>query len=151
MYVIYFNWWTDIVRLDRCDTLISSQINSQEICILLLNPSSLDVVKSSIHTEKSFIIESNRNKIVFTIFRLLWNQTDFRLVPNQSDNDKNYNISFNNIFEKIYLCAAALWFLLNAPISRGHELNLVKCDTSNIFGLWLCSIFDNLDPWFSKG
>ena len=27
----------------------------------------------------------NRNQNVFTIFRLIWNQTDVRLVPNQSE------------------------------------------------------------------
>ena len=34
------------------------------------------------HTEKSFRypIKSNRNQIVFTTFRLIWNQTDVRLV-----------------------------------------------------------------------
>ena len=34
------------------------------------------------HTEKSFrnLIKSNLNQIVFTIFRLIWNQTDLRLV-----------------------------------------------------------------------
>ena len=33
-----------------------------------------------IHTEKSFrnLIKSNRNKIVLTIFRLIWNQTEDR-------------------------------------------------------------------------
>ena len=37
-----------------------------------------------LHTEKSFrnLIKSTRNQIVFTIFRLIWNQTDVRLVPN---------------------------------------------------------------------
>ena len=32
----------------------------------------------SLHTEKTFrnLIESNRNKIVITIFRLIWNQTE---------------------------------------------------------------------------
>ena len=31
-----------------------------------------------VHTEKSFrnVIKSNRNQIVFTIFRLIWNQTE---------------------------------------------------------------------------
>ena len=29
-------------------------------------------------------IESNRNQIVFTMHRLIWNQMDVRLVPNQS-------------------------------------------------------------------
>ena len=44
-------------------------------------------------TQKSFrnLIKSNRNQIVFTIFRLIWNQTDVRLVPNQSANGK-YNL-----------------------------------------------------------
>ena len=37
---------------------------------------------SAIHTEKSFrnIIKSNRNQIVFTIFWLIWNQTEVRLL-----------------------------------------------------------------------
>ena len=30
--------------------------------------------------------KSTRNQIVFTIFRLIWNQTDVRLFPNQSEN-----------------------------------------------------------------
>ena len=39
-----------------------------------------------LHTEKSFrnLIKSTRNQIVFTIFRLIWTQTDIRLDPNQS-------------------------------------------------------------------
>ena len=47
----------------------------------------------SIHTEKSFrnIIKSNRNQIVFTIFRLIYNQMDVHYVPDQSENDK-YNL-----------------------------------------------------------
>ena len=34
------------------------------------------------HKEKSFrnLVKSNRNQIVFTIFRLIWNQTDVRLL-----------------------------------------------------------------------
>ena len=41
-----------------------------------------------LHSEKSFpnLIKSNWNKIVFTIIWLIWNQTDVRLVPNQSEN-----------------------------------------------------------------
>ena len=31
-----------------------------------------------------YLFKSIRNKIVFTIFRLIWSQTDVRLVPNQS-------------------------------------------------------------------
>ena len=55
----------------------------------------------NVHTEKSFrnLIKSNRNQIVFTIFRLIWHQKDVRLVPNQSENGE-YNrisVSFNMI------------------------------------------------------
>ena len=57
-------------------------------------------------TEKYFrnLIKSNQNQIVFTIFRLIWNQTDFRLVPNQSENSKYSRISlwFNEISERFF-------------------------------------------------
>ena len=41
-----------------------------------------------VHTEKSFLnlVKSTRNQIVFTIFRLIWIQMDFRMDPNQSEN-----------------------------------------------------------------
>ena len=47
-----------------------------------------------VHTEKSFRnrIKSNRNHIVFSIFRLIWNQMDVRLVRNQSENSE-YNLT----------------------------------------------------------
>ena len=40
-----------------------------------------------LHAEKSFrnLIKSNRNRIVFTIIRLIWNQTNLSLVLNQSE------------------------------------------------------------------
>ena len=46
-----------------------------------------------IHIEKTFrnVVISDRNQIVFTIFRLIWNQKDVRLDPNQSENGK-YNL-----------------------------------------------------------
>ena len=60
-----------------------------------------------IHTEKSFrnLIKSTWNQIVFTIFRLIWIQTDVRLDPNQSENGKYNLISdwLNKIKKKI-LC-----------------------------------------------
>ena len=34
------------------------------------------------------LFKSNINQIVFTVFRLMWNQTDFRLVSNQSESGK---------------------------------------------------------------
>ena len=60
--------------------------------------------RRSIHTEKSFqnLIKLNWNQIVFTIFRLIWNQMNDRLVPNHSENG-----SYNLIlvwFKKISLC-----------------------------------------------
>ena len=60
-----------------------------------------------LHTEKTFrnCIESNRNFIVFTIFRLIWNQTDVRLVLNRLENGR-YNpilVSFYKI-SKRFLC-----------------------------------------------
>ena len=53
-----------------------------------LNPS-----YTLLHTEKSCrnLIKSNRNQIVFTMHRLIWNQTYFGLVPNQLENG-NYNL-----------------------------------------------------------
>ena len=45
------------------------------------------------HTEKYFLnlVESTLNYIVFFIFRLIWIQTEVRLVSNQSDNGE-YNL-----------------------------------------------------------
>ena len=47
----------------------------------------------SLHTEKSFrnLINSNRNQIVFTIFRLIWNQKDVHLITKQLEKGK-YNL-----------------------------------------------------------
>ena len=58
------------------------------------------------HTEKSFrnLIKSNRNQIVFTIFRLIRHQTDVRLVSNLSENG-NYNL-ISVWFNKISLCVS---------------------------------------------
>ena len=51
--------------------------------------------------EKSFLnlVKLNRNRIVFTIFWLIWRQTEVRWVPNQSENCKYNLISvwFNKI------------------------------------------------------
>ena len=51
------------------------------------------------------IIKSNLNKIAYTILWFIWNQTDVRLVPNQSENGKYNLISawFNKI-SKRFLC-----------------------------------------------
>jgi len=62
-----------------------------------------------IHTEKSFrnLIKSTWNQIVFTIFRLIWFQTDVRLVPNQSVHGK-YNL-ISGWFNKIFVCVWIKW------------------------------------------
>ena len=45
--------------------------------------------------QKSFrnLIKLNQYQIVFTIFRLIWNQTDVRMIPNQSVHGKYNPIS----------------------------------------------------------
>ena len=51
--------------------------------------------------------------IVFFIFSLIWNQTDVRLVPNQSENGK-YNlisVSFNKVSKRL-LCVHAWVFTM---------------------------------------
>ena len=63
---------------------------------------------TSTHTEKSYriFIKSNRNQIVFTTFRLIWNQTFLSLVQNQSKNRKYNQISclFNKIPATFTVC-----------------------------------------------
>ena len=60
-----------------------------------------------VRTEKSLrnLIKSTQTQIEITTFRLIWNQTDDRLVPNQSENGKYNLISvlFNKI-QKRFLC-----------------------------------------------
>ena len=83
----------------------------------------------SVNTEKSFwnIIKLARNQIVFTILRLIWIQTDFRLDPNQSENGKYNLISgwFNKISrKKIFVCKVlplvikSVWILVSWHILR---------------------------------
>ena len=54
-----------------------------------------------LHTEKSFrnLIKLNRNQILFTIFRLIPNQSDVRLVRNQPGNCQ-YNLTLNKISKR---------------------------------------------------
>ena len=57
---------------------------------------------NSSHTDKIFrnLIKSNRNQIVFTIFRLIWNQMDIRFILNQSEK----GLIIFNMISKIFLC-----------------------------------------------
>ena len=63
------------------------------------------------HTQRN-LIKSNWNQIVFTIFRLIWNQPDVRLVPIQSENGEHnlMSVRFNKISSKI-LCACSIWLI----------------------------------------
>ena len=55
------------------------------------------------HTEKYFLnlVESTRNQIVFTIFRLIWIQTEVRLDPNQWEDLETYKQDSENIFLRV--------------------------------------------------
>ena len=59
-----------------------------------------------VHPKNFFrnLIKSTWNKIVYTIFRLIWYQTDVRLVPNKSENGK-YNLisAWFNMISKTFL------------------------------------------------
>ena len=66
---------------------------------------------SFIRIEKSFRnqIKSNWNEIVFTMHRLIWNQTDVCLVPNQLENGQYNLISvWFDIIMKRFLCVYQL-------------------------------------------
>ena len=78
------------------------------------------------HYRQRNLLESNWNQIVFPIFRLIWNQTDVRLVQNQSENCKYNPISvwLNKILKR-FLCVYALEFW--APKRAGW-----KCSCSQI-------------------
>ena len=56
----------------------ASPVLRSEICLPIL------------HAEESLLnlVKLIRNQIVFTIHRLIWDQTDHRLVPNQLENGK---------------------------------------------------------------
>ena len=80
---------------------------------------------ATLHAEKSFrnFINSNRNQIVFTMHRLIWNLTEVRLVPNQSRKGKYNLISvwFDKI-SKIFLCVWMISSRENSlPASRSSR------------------------------
>ena len=79
-----------------------------------------------VHTEKSFrnLIKSTWNQIAFTIFRLIWTQTDVRLDPNQSVHGKYNLISgwFNKIWKR-YLCVACSLEYGVSPFGESYKLH----------------------------
>ena len=93
--------------------------------------SNLDASNVFVLTQRN-LIKSTRNQIVFTMYRLIWNQTNVRLNPNQSEKGK-YNlisVSFNKI-SKRFLCVKLgidslqeTWRVPilqeNAPAHAGH-------------------------------
>ena len=91
----------------------------------------------SAHTEKYFRnpIKSTRNQILFTIFRLIWNQTDVHLVPNHSENGKcNLIPVYLTRFRK-YICvyiSRRYW-----RINYGHKSTVKAPNTSLSFSFIL--------------
>ena len=55
------------------------------------------------------LVKSNRNQIVFIIFRLIWYQTAVRVVPNESENGK-YNLILVDLTRFRAALTAALVF-----------------------------------------
>ena len=65
------------------------------------------------------LIKSNRNLTVYTIFRWIWNQTDIRLIPNQSE-DGEYNNKSSKIFLCVYTQTKTITAVLETRVSRYH-------------------------------
>ena len=81
------------------------------------------------------LIKSTRNQIVFTIFPLIWNQTNVRFVPYQSENGK-YNMisSWFNKISKIFLCVMK---------KRLKITKLLRCQKAHSF-----QTIKDIDPKF---
>ena len=108
----------------------------------------------ALDTEKSFrnLIKSTWNQSVFTIFRLIWNQTDVRLDPNQSENGIHNLISgwFNKI-SKRFLCVQSGYgslgglqaFFLRAPLFHifCESCHKILRKFQNVVGLFFSFIF----------
>ena len=81
-----------------------------------------------LYTEKYFwnLIKSNRYQIIFTIFWLIWNQTDVRCVPNQSENGKYNLISVS--FNKIFLCVRRTTFFYQSSPEMLTPIGMMEPD-----------------------
>ena len=97
--------------------------------------------RAGAHTQRN-VIKSNRNQIVFTIFRLIWNQTDVRLVPNQPGMVNTIRFRFDLIrFGKISL---RVWLHLIVDMSR-DILKQIRAPKSTRLNYKLtCSRMDNI-------
>ena len=96
--IVYSNETVSTIRVDDSDL-------QQQCCVYF------------VHAGKYFpnLIKSNRNQIIFTIFRLIWNilvPNAVRLVPNQLENGKFNIISvrFNKI-SKRFFCVCIMYLL----------------------------------------
>ena len=80
-----------------------------------------------LHTEKYFrnLVKSTWNHIVFTIFRLIWNQAQVRLVSNQSVHGK-YNLIWDR-FNKIW------WARVGKSTDFGASVSVAFQHTENYF------------------
>ena len=75
-------------------------------------------------TEKSSLklVSPNQVQFVFTLFRLIWNQTELRLVPIQSENGKyKLNLDYINKIQGKFLRVSTLHF---SPHGRHGRLNI---------------------------
>ena len=124
-------------------------------------PSCSDVAGDSIEPLRALIVYTKRNlikltckQIVFTNFRLIWNQTDVRLVPNQSVHGKYSLISgWFNKFSKRFLCVYILCtqflrakFSIHIPITKKCiEINTHRQMSS----LYTCKILKNTPHLFT--
>ena len=70
-------------------------------------------------------VNTNQIWVVITLFRLIWHQTEFRLVPNQSEkrNKQSYQLYFMK-------CSTVL--------------GLFEISFFSVFGIWLCRNVENL-------
>ena len=79
-----------------------------------------------VHTEKSFqnLIKSNRNQIVFTLFRLIWNQTDVHLI---SINRKMVNTIWFRVDLIRFLKNFSVCIFVSAKIWRVSNMKSIHC------------------------
>ena len=94
---------------------------------------------NAIHTAKYFpnLVKSIRNQIVFTIFRLIWYQTDVRLILIQSQNGKYNLISvlWDQILWKNVLCVYP---------SQTTQHNIRTYNVFSRFDIVYCISYSNL-------
>ena len=95
----------------------------------------------NVHTDKYFrnLIKSNWYQIVFTIFLLIWIQTDVCLVPNPSENGE-YNL-ISGLFGLIYIFQL-IWNETDVRLvpnqSENEKYNLISVWFNKISKIFLC-------------